>query len=123
MEQALETISIILQVDKADKSLEPPGTNSVLAQSNLFSVVWSSDPYASLLIELIRHLITRNDKMVLVRTLEIYTSLLEQTIVEENPLAENVQQTQLADFLAEKVKFLSCLGSLPCFRFRTYRHE
>ena len=44
--------------------------------------------------------------MVLVRTLEIYTSLLEQTIVEENPLAENVQQTQLADFLAEKVKFL-----------------
>ena len=65
--------------------------------------MWSSDPYASLLIEMIRRLIIRNDKMVLVRTLEIYTSLLEQTIVEENPLIDNVKQSQLAEFLAEKV--------------------
>ena len=66
-------------------------------------IVWSSDPYASLLIEMIRRLIIRNDKMVLVRTLEIYTSLLEQTIVEENPLIDNVKQSQLAEFLADKV--------------------
>ena len=66
--------------------------------------VWSSDPYASLLIELIGRLVARNDKMVLVRTLEIYTSLLEQTIVDENPLLENhVNQSQLASFLADKV--------------------
>jgi len=94
VEQALETISIILQVDKADKSLEPP--------------VWSSDPYASLLIELIGRLVARNDKMVLVRTLEIYTSLLEQTIVDENPLLENhVNQSQLASFLADKIPDIS----------------
>ena len=68
-------------------------------------IVWSSDPYASLLIEMIRRLIIRNDKMVLVRTLEIYTSLLEQTIVEENPLVDNVKQSQLAEFLADKVSF------------------
>ena len=77
--------------------------NSSKILINTVFIVWSSDPYASLLIEMIRRLIIRNDKMVLVRTLEIYTSLLEQTIVEENPLIDNVKQSQLAEFLAEKV--------------------
>ena len=34
VEQALETISILLQVDKADKSLEPPGRIEKIIQNN-----------------------------------------------------------------------------------------
>ena len=108
MEQALETISILLQVDKTDKNLEPPGKiNSILkVNSASWFLVWSTDPYASLIIMLIERLSTKSDKMVQIRTLEIYTSLLEQTIVDANPLVENVKHTDLAEFLGSKVFLL-----------------
>ena len=51
-------------------------------------LVWSYDPYISILVDLICKLISQSDKMIQIRTLEIYTSLLEQTIVEENVLLD-----------------------------------
>ena len=53
-----------------------------------YFLVWSYDPYISILVDLICKLISQSDKMIQIRTLEIYTSLLEQTIVEENVLLD-----------------------------------
>lgn len=86
VEQALETISLLVQGDKTDKSMEPP--------------VWSYDPYISILVDLICKLISQSDKMIQIRTLEIYTSLLEQTIIEENVLLdEPPKRSDLAQYL------------------------
>ena len=52
------------------------------------TLVWSYDPYISILVDLICKLISQSDKMIQIRTLEIYTSLLEQTIMEENALLD-----------------------------------
>ena len=46
--------------------------------------------------------------MVLMRILEIYTSLLEQTIVEENPLLESpIEQSELAEYLGNIIPDIS----------------
>ena len=75
---------------------------------NILISVWSYDPYTSVIVELIKKLITKGDKMILMRILEIYTSLLEQAIVEENPFLElPASKIEMAKFVENIIPNIS----------------
>ena len=47
-------------------------------------LVWAQEPYISLILELVSSLVQKPDKLIQIRILEIYSQLLEQTILESN---------------------------------------
>lgn len=89
-EQALETLSILLTSDKTDRSMQMP--------------VWIDEPYKSLVLEMVTRLMRKSDKLIQIRVLEIYTSLLEQTVYESTEADE--EEVQTIETLQEKAKML-----------------
>ena len=69
-----------------------------------FYLVWVQEPYISLILELISTLIQKPDKLIQIRILEIYSQLLEQTILEWSddgsaPSYDNESQKARAQYL------------------------
>ncbi|CBY21833.1 unnamed protein product [Oikopleura dioica] len=92
IEQSLETLSMLMESDKTDKSPQLP--------------VWIDEPYMSLILETLTRLMRRSDKVIQIRVLEIYSSLLEQTVYDNNeedqdPAEEEIQTLESLQKKAE----------------------
>ncbi|CAG5108288.1 Oidioi.mRNA.OKI2018_I69.chr1.g3725.t1.cds [Oikopleura dioica] len=97
IEQALETLSMLLESDKTDKNVQLP--------------VWIDEPYMSLILEMLVRLMRRSDKVIQIRVLEIYSSLLEQTVYDNGKEYEETpdpaeEETQTLETLQKKAELL-----------------
>jgi len=94
IEQSLETLSMLLESDKTDKSPQLP--------------VWIDEPYMSLILETLTRLMRRSDKVIQIRVLEIYSSLLEQTVFDNNEENEDTadEEPENLESLQKKAELL-----------------